>query len=753
MPKFTFNLKLPKNLPLLFKKRTEEHPSVNVQAAKDSNGVYQYYTYSSVYNDVICFAAALKEIGIKHGSNVALISDNRREWLITDLAILSLGGADVPRGCDSLGNEIRFIIKFADCEYGFFENARQLKKVMEKTEEVPDLKTVILFERPTEKQLEEKETIANSPFKTLFFDDLLARGKAIYAENPAKVTADIENDMNNIKEEDNATIIFTSGTTGTPKGVMLTHKNYMSQLSVIHNFLPCKVGEWWLSVLPVWHSFERVVQYVAILFGNGVAYSKPVASAMLSDMAVIKPQWMCGVPRLWEALCSGVTKTMKKAGGIKYKLFNFFIGIGKKYTYFKDLVHGRIVQIKKRSRFVDALKGIFPMIFLWPLSKLGDLLVFKKIREKFGGKIKMVLCGGGALQEETDSFFKAINVMLLEGYGLTETAPVVAARFFKKARSGCIGKILPTCEVKIVPEENGVITSTEPLPCGQKGMVLIRSTQLMKGYYKRPDLTEKVVDKDGFFNTGDIGLMTFDHELKITGRAKDTIVLLGGENIEPAVIESELCTSPYIESAIVVGQDQRSLASLIVPVKEAIIQYAHEHNIKFENYEHLLKLDKIKELIMKEVNTKDSPANGFRLCERISKIALLAESFKVGIELSAKQEMMRFKIVEKYAEIIAGLNEACNQVVVRLVTAGKKHFIAHFKSVVLSKLTAYRNFVVVFRETTFITNVLIIHKGKIIENIAVKTILVVICQIKNIVVSKIGNIGTCFKVLLSFIRS
>lgn len=655
MPKFTFDKNLPHNIPLLFKKRAKEHPETKLQAAKNKTGTFQYYTYKSVYNDVICFAAALKELGITPKSNVALISDNRREWLITDLSILSLGAADVPRGCDSLGKEIRFIINFADCEYAFFENAHQLKKVVENVSEVPALKTVILLDRPAEKETEELMLIENCPFKTLFFDELYEHGKQLYAENPEAVTADIEQRMENITEEDNATVIFTSGTTGTPKGVMLTHSNYMKQLAVIHNFIPCKVGEWWLSVLPVWHSFERVVQYVAILFGDGIAYSKPVASAMLADMSVIKPQYICGVPRLWEALASGVEKTMRKTGGIKYKLFKFFVSAGKQYNRFSDMVKGTVVQIKKRNRFADALAGLIPAIFFWPVAKLGDLLVFKKIREKFGGRIRIVLSGGGALQPDTDAFFKTVNIKLLEGYGLTETAPVVAARYYKKPRTGCIGTFLPTCEVKICAEENGVVTSSEPLPYGQKGMVLIRGPQIMKGYYKRPDLTEKVIDKDGFFNTGDIGLITFDNEIKITGRAKDTIVLLGGENIEPAVIESELCTSPYIESAIVVGQDQRFLASLIVPAKEAIMQYAKEHNITFESYEKLLKLDKIKALLQKEVAEKDSPSNGFRLCERINKIHLLAESFKVGVELSAKQEMMRFKIVEKYAEIIASM--------------------------------------------------------------------------------------------------
>ena len=655
MPKFTFDKSLPHNIPLLFKKRAKEYPEINLQAAKNKAGKFEYYTYSRVYNDVICLAAAFKKIGITSKSNVALISDNRREWLLADLSILSLGAADVPRGCDSLGKEIRFIINFADCEFAILQNARQLKKVMEATTEVPALKTVILFDRPGEKETEEAMTVSNCPFNLIFFDELIAQGQQIYNENPAAVTADIEQHMENIQDDDNATVIFTSGTTGTPKGVMLTHRNYITQMSVFHNFVTCKAGEWWLSVLPVWHSFERAVQYVAILFGDGLAYSKPVASAMLSDMSVIKPQYICGVPRLWEALATGVEKSMKKTGGLKYKLYKFFVSVGKKYSHFSDMVKGTIVQIKKRNRFADALAGIVPAIFLWPLAKLGDLLVFKKIREKFGGKIRIVLCGGGALQSETDKFFKAINVMLLEGYGLTETAPVVAARYYKKPRIGCIGTFLPTWEVKICEEENGVITSSEPLPYGQKGVVLLKGPQVMKGYYKRTDLTEKVIDKDGFFNTGDIGLVTFDNELKITGRAKDTIVLLGGENIEPALIESELCSSPYIESAIVVGQDQRFLASLIVPAKEAIIQYAHDHNISFESYEKLLKLDKIKALLQKEVAEKDSPANGFRLCERINKIHLLAESFKVGIELSAKQEMMRFKIIEKYAEIIKGL--------------------------------------------------------------------------------------------------
>ena len=297
------------------------------------------------------------------------------------------------------------------------------------------------------------------------------------------------------------------------------------------------------------------------------------------------------------------------------------------------------------------------MILLWPLHKLGDILVYKKIREKFGGRINLAISGGGALQKDIDDFYRAIGLRLLEGYGLTETAPALSFRYHKTPRPGCVGAIFPTVELKIVPEENGVATSTEHLGPGKQGLIYIRSGQVMKGYYKRPDLTEKIIDKDGWLNTGDLGLLTYDNEIKITGRAKDTIVLLGGENIEPAIIEAELNTSPYIETSIVLGQDQKYLSSLIVPSKENVIEYATENNLDTSDYEELLKSKEIIDLFDSIIKEKDSTANGFRVCEKIFRFALLPNSFTVGEELSAKQEMMRHKIVEKYSQIISTLFE------------------------------------------------------------------------------------------------
>jgi long-chain acyl-CoA synthetase len=656
MHKFRIETNMPKNLPLLIKRRVEECGNLYLQASKNEKGEYIYYTYSEVYERIIALAAALKDIGVHRESKVAIISDNRKEWLISDLAIQSLGACDVPRGCDSLGNEIRYIISFADCYYAIFENFRQLEKVLENVNEVPLLKTAILFDRPTgEEAKKAASVIAATDIEVIYYDELMERGKKIYTADSKAVKADIENEMEQTGLEDVATIIFTSGTTGTPKGVMLTQGNYITQLSVIPDFMPCKPGEWWMSILPVWHTFERLIQYVAPFFKCGIAYSKPVASILLADMAAVRPQWICGVPRLWEALANGVNKAMKKKGGITLKLFTFFVGVGKQYANAKDKVLAHVCRIKKRNRFLDFLAGIIPCILLWPLHKLGDLLVFRKIRAKFGGRLGIAISGGGALQKDVDDFYRAVGLNLLEGYGLTETAPVISFRYYKEPRPGCVGAIFPSMEVKILPEEHGVITSQTPLGPGQKGIIFVRSGQVMKGYYKRPDLTEKIIDKDGWLNTGDIGILTWDNELKITGRAKDTIVLLGGENIEPAIIESELCTSEYIESAIVLGQDKKYLASLIVPSKDAVIQYAQENGIDFTDYEQLIQTEAIKKLIFSEVCKKDCTDNGFRICERINKITLVPNSFKVGVELSAKQEMIRHRIAEKYAEQIEAM--------------------------------------------------------------------------------------------------
>lgn len=635
---------LPDTLPSLFKHQAEKYPDLTLQASKNKDGEFINYSFSQVFESILTFAAALETIGVKGGDNIAIISDNRREWLITDQAIQTLRAADVPRGCDSMAPEIRYIIGFAECRLAFFENQKQLKKVTEKLEEVPLLKKVVLFDMPDERPVIEG-------LEVFSFQELMDKGLTLIdGRRDALIEA-----IGKVKKDDLATIIFTSGTTGTPKGVMLTHRNYMAQLEVVHTVLTTKPGEMWLSVLPVWHSFERTLNYMAVTLGSGIAYSKPIAPVLMPDLQKIKPQWMTGVPRLWESLAHSIEHAMKKQGGFKYRLYKHYMNIGKKYAFAKECVSGRICHYVLRPRTMDFIWGILPFIGLFIPHCIGEILVYRKIRARFGGRVVAALSGGGALQPDVDDFYKAIGFKLLEGYGITEAGPVLSVRNCKKPRAGGVGEVYPAAEIKIVKEKYGVPVSEEHMGPGRTGLIYARGDQIMKGYYRQPELTAKVLSEDGWLNTGDLGMISVDNELKITGRAKDTIVMLDGENIEPLGIETAICTSQYVESAIVIGQDRKALCALIVPAKKEILEYAAENDILYSTYEDLLETGSIISLIRSETDSKVCQGTGFKTCERISRFCLLPDSFRQGEELSAKGEIKRYRINELYADQIESM--------------------------------------------------------------------------------------------------
>ncbi|MDR1748392.1 MAG: AMP-binding protein, partial [Spirochaetaceae bacterium] len=267
------------------------------------------------------------------------------------------------------------------------------------------------------------------------------------------------------------------------------------------------------------------------------------------------------------------------------------------------------------------------------------------------------ISGGGALQKDIDDFYQAVGIRLLEGYGITEAAPVLSVRNSRKPRSGCVGIVFPSAEIKIVAEKEGVPVSSDPLPVNTLGLIMARGDQIMKGYYRQPELTKQVIDSDGWLNTGDLGMLSAYNEIKITGRAKDTIVLLGGENIEPAVIEAAINGSGFIEFTVVLGQDKKYLAALIVPAKDALTDWARANGLVYSDYPELLTLPETQNLIHNEITARITAENGFRTCERIYRFRLLPESFIPGKELSAKQEMMRHRINDIYKAEINGLFE------------------------------------------------------------------------------------------------
>lgn len=650
--KSKFDKNLGNSLPDMLRKRAAEYPEGILQGVKNEVGKYDFYTYERVFRRTLDLASQLKKLGIKKGDNVGLISDNRREWMITDYALLCLGAVDVPRGCDSMGTEIRFILEFTKCRFAFFENGRQLEKVLENAEEVPSLKHAILFDS------------ADAPLVTKAAEAGITIHNYVNLEEIARRSTsdsdrrEINSIIDTLTPDTLATIIFTSGTTGVPKGVMLTHDNFLTQCEVVKSVLPdSKEGDLWLTVLPVWHVFERAFQYFLPVLKNGCVYSKPVASRILNDMNAVHPQWMCAVPRIWDTIAQRIFSEVRKKGGINYAFFNIAISVGKTYWWAKDRMFGLICRYKKTIRIFDTLIAFVPYLLMIIPNAICNLILFRKIRAQLGGKFTAAISGGGSLQGETDAFYHAIGFKLLEGYGLTETAPVLSLRNSKKPRSGCVGEVMPCAEIKVVAEKDGKIAGTEPLGPGKKGLILARGRQVMKGYYLRPDLTAEVIDKDGWFNTGDLGMLTQDYEIKITGRAKDTIVLLGGENVEPQVIENAICASPYIKTAVAVGQDKKYIAALIVPVEEMITSFAAENNVVYENYETLLHSAEIINLIRSEIESNVNAEKGFRTCERVSTFALLDKDFTVGVEINSKMEKMRHKIVKIYAKQIKKLYE------------------------------------------------------------------------------------------------
>jgi long-chain acyl-CoA synthetase len=627
-------------IPKLMLEHVRRAPEMTIQWSKDSTGTFQPFVWRQVLDEVEVFAAGLLDLRIKRGDHIGMISENMKEWLWSDMAILSIGAVDVPRGSDSMAPEILYILEHAECALCIVENLAQLEKVLSIKKSLKRLKTLIVLDPDFEKvdEIAVAKMAKNAGVKVLSFKEVQERGREYARQHPGF----LEEEIAEGKPEDLATLIYTSGTTGEPKGVMLTHSNYMHQIPTPLKQLDIRKGDIFLSVLPVWHSYERAIGYVAVFAGCSVAYSKLVAQVMLEDMGKIKPQIFPSVPRIWEAVKRGIIRNIESGSSVKKVLAFFFISVGAAYSKLKTRLRGLRPRFKKSSRLADALLSILPFLLLAPLNALGQLLVFKKIKHRLGGKFKFGVSGAGALPPHVDEFFAAAGILLLEGYGLTETSPIVSVRQSFHPVPGTIGPPLEQVEVKVLAEDGS------ELPPGHKGVLYIRGPNVMKGYYKRPDLTEQTITPDGWLNTGDLAMLSYDGEIKIMGRVKETVVLLGGENVEPGPIEDTICESDYVDQVMVVGQDQKYLAALVVPNFETLKDFAEENGIPFEKPEDLLDNNDVYKLIMDEIDSKIGPKRGFKLFERINKIKILVKPFEKGVEMTHTLKLKRDVIYDEY---------------------------------------------------------------------------------------------------------
>lgn len=581
-------------------------------------------SFRELYERGLCLATALIDLGVEAREHVGLLGDNRYEWILADYGVQLCGAADVPRGRDVTDREIEYILDHAEARVSFVETRQLLQRIEPLRGKLPHLRTLILL-----------EPVDEAPEGVLRLADLLTRGTALRAEGDRRA----EERVAGVRGEDLFTLIYTSGTTGVPKGVMLTHANMISQVENIRMDIRCTDRV--LSILPVWHVYERVFEMLSISRGCCTYYTNP--RHLAEDLANVEPTFMGSAPRLWENLHQRILKRAREAHPVRRALFHtaYFLA-----HHYKESVF----YLTRRHLFlkpVHPVKAAAGMVFhalrwflLLPWYGFFNAAVLEKLRLVVGGQFRASVSGGGALPREVDQFFNYLGIPVLEGYGLTETSPVIAVRTEKKLVIGTVGILLPDTSVRIADPDTGKMLypdeSDPHLGRGRQGEIEVKGPQVMRGYYKDKEATNRAFHDD-WFRTGDLGLVTFNDCLRIVGRCKDTIVLSSGENLEPGPIEARLGQSDLIEHIMVVGQDRRFLTALIVPTQRASAEFDEKA---------------LRDALAKEIRERVSTDKGFKAYELIRDFRILPDDFSVGDELTNLQKLKRHVVAEKHRELI-----------------------------------------------------------------------------------------------------
>lgn len=594
-------------LPELFQNTVAKH-GANTALRYRVGKEWQEISYADLAKRVEAVASGLAALGVKRGDRVALLSENRPEWTMVDLAVLHLGGVVVPIYPTLPSPQVAYIVRNSEAELIVVDDAKQFAKVAAARAELPELRNVVVFE--TEKLPEGADALS--------LEDVIQRGTA----NPLGGT--FAETGKSVKPDDLASLVYTSGTTGDPKGAMLTHKNFAVNVFMsLEHF--ARQGEeiterdTFLSFLPLSHVFERTTGYYLVFaVGGTVAYSEGVRT-LLEDMKVNKPTIMVCVPRVYESFAERIQAAMEKEPEAKQKVFTEAIAAGQEYAEKKRTTgHAGPVAWAKHVAF--------------------DKLVYSTLREKFGGAMRFFVAGGAALNPDTARFFEAFGLPIVEGYGMTEASPVMAVNPNRKVKIGTVGIVLPHAEVKIATD----------------GEILFHGPNIMRGYWKNDAATAEMIDADGWLHTGDIGHLDDEGYLKITDRKKDIIVLANGKNVAPQPIEQVLKTSPFITEIVLIGDKQNVVTALVVPNRDKLKEWAASENVAFASDDELLALPQTYKKMKAEIDGLGK--DRFADYERVKKFALINATFSVdGGELTPTLKIKRKVVLNKYAKEVAAL--------------------------------------------------------------------------------------------------
>ena len=556
------------------------------------DGSYTPISTDEFGKDVKHFALGLRELGYEAGDKLIILSENRPEWVMTDLASLCLGGISVPIYTSLVPEQIQYIIDNSDAKVVVFSDEEMWGKIKAIRSELAKVEHYITCQ-------------ADGPEGTLTFADVQKRGEKLAEDQP-----DLFEELAlKVKPEDVASIIYTSGTTGVPKGVMLKHSNFVSNVHAVLKIIEFTHKDTVLSFLPLSHVLERMVTFAYLSKGCSIAYAESIET-VAENLLEVRPHIMVSVPRVFEKIYAKVMDNVLASSSLKRKIFFWAVKIGREYGKNKLLnqpVSGSL-QFKK---------------------KIAHKLVFSKIIEKTGGRVRFFVSGGAPLSKDIAEFFYAMGLIILEGYGLTETSPVIAVNTLEDIKFGSVGKLMPGVEVKIAED----------------GEILTKGPHVMKGYYKMEAETQEVI-KDGWFYTEDVGYLDDEGFLTITDRKKDLIVTAGGKNVAPQPIENILKTNPYISSAVVIGDKRKFISALIVPNFEKLEEYANANNISYSDYSDLVKNDMVVNFIESEIN-RATP--GLASYEKVKKVALLDREFEIEKgEITPTLKVKRNIIEQKY---------------------------------------------------------------------------------------------------------